>query len=112
MSSLSRAPGAPQPRTLPMPAAHTRTSGTALDPTRYEHPGRQRDQSGITPMRPPGSGYTATHHHENKTTQPGHLTLTLTLTLTIVRTDDRMAYIGPIPREREIIPYYDHTSLQ
>ena len=31
-------------RTLPTPAVHTRTSGTALEPTRlrtrYEHPGR------------------------------------------------------------------------
>ena len=33
-----------QLRTLPMPAAHTRTSGTALEPTRYEYPGRQRDE--------------------------------------------------------------------
>ena len=30
-------------RTLPTPAAHTRTSGTALELTRYEHPGRQHE---------------------------------------------------------------------
>ena len=29
---------------LAMPAAHTRTSGTALEPTRHEHPGRQRHE--------------------------------------------------------------------
>ena len=33
-----------QLRTLPTPAAHTRTSGTALEPTRHEHPGWQREE--------------------------------------------------------------------
>jgi hypothetical protein len=33
-----------QLRTLPTPVAHTRTSGTALEPTRHEHPGWQREE--------------------------------------------------------------------
>ena len=44
-----------QLRTLPTPAAHTRTSGTALEPTRHEHPGWQREEMCCTPTR--------RHHH-------------------------------------------------